>query len=93
MRRSAKKDDNHNEIVKNLKPYGFSIMDTYQLGDDCPDFICALHGETAVVEVKSKTGKLTKGQVDFMLLWRGKHIVARSHYDVLKAFGIKITEV
>lgn len=90
MRRIAKKDDNHNEITEALKRFGFSVFDTHQLGDDFPDFICARSGITAVVEVKSKRGKLTYGQERFRTLWNGLHIVARHYTDVLKAFGITI---
>lgn len=88
MRRIAKKDDNHNEITEPLKRFGFSILDTYQIGDDCPDFVCARAGVTAVVEVKSKRGKLTYGQEKFRTLWNGLHIVARHYTDVLNAFGV-----
>jgi len=90
MRRAAKKDDNHAEIVGTLKGLGFSVLETYQLGEDVSDFVCAFRGETAVVEVKSGKGKLTGGQIKFKQLWMGKHIVARTYYDVLAAFGVKI---
>lgn len=88
MRKIAKKDDNHNEITEDLKRFGFSVWDTHQMGNDFPDFICARSGVTAVVEVKSKKGKLSPGQQIFKNTWNGKYIVARCYQDVLKEFGI-----
>lgn len=90
MRRAAKKDDNHAETVKVLKQVGFSIMETYQLGEDAVDFVCAFQGQTAVVEVKGENGKLSTGQIEFRDKWKGIHIVARSYHDVLKAFGVNL---
>lgn len=83
VRKIAKKDDNHNEIKKGLEGAGFSVWDTHQMGNDFPDMIIARNSLTAVVEIKSGSGKLTKGQIEFKLLWRGKHIVAKSVEDVL----------
>ncbi|MCW8966413.1 MAG: hypothetical protein OQK82_06985 [Candidatus Pacearchaeota archaeon] len=88
MRRIAKKDDNHNEITEALKRFGFSIFDTHQIGGGFPDFICARAGVTAVVEVKSKSGKLREDQKLFKNTWGGMYIVARNYTDVLSAFGI-----
>jgi hypothetical protein len=88
VRKTAKKDDNHNEITEALKRFGFSIFDTHQLGDDFPDFICARAGITAVVEVKGKRGKLSYGQDRFRTIWNGIYVVARHYTDVLKAFGV-----
>lgn len=90
MRRAAKKDDNHDLITKALKKIGFSILETYQLGEDAPDFVCAFQGVTAVVEVKTEKGKLTEGQKKFGQQWRGLHIVARTYFDVLEAFNIDL---
>ena len=90
MRRAAKKDDNHNEIKQFLLKAGFSVFDTHMVGHDFPDMVVAFSGETAVVEVKTKTGKLTTGQLVFKKTWSGKHIVAKSGWDVLKAFNIDV---
>jgi Holliday junction resolvase-like predicted endonuclease len=90
MRRAAKKDDNHDLVTGPLKKIGFSILETYRLGEDAPDFICAFQGITAVVEVKTQKGKLTGGQKKFGQQWRGLHIVARTYFDVLKAFKIDL---
>jgi hypothetical protein len=86
MRRDAKKDDNHNKISNQLIRFGFSVMDTSQLGFSKPDMIIAIRGETAVVEIKSEEGDLSTGQIEFKRLWRGKYIVARCVNDILKEF-------
>lgn len=88
MRRAAKKDDNHGQIVEDLKKIGFSIIETYQLGDSALDFICALHGETAIVEVKGEKGKLEESQKTIFRTWQGKKILARCTADVLVEFGL-----
>lgn len=90
MRKHAKKDDNHQAIVKDLLRAGFSVMETHQLGDDKPDIVVALRGETAVVEIKNPEtyGKLSTGQSDFFMLWQGKKIVAYRSSDILAAFGL-----
>ncbi len=90
MRKHAKKDDNHRAIVRDLLCAGFSVMETHQLGDDKPDIVVALRGETAVVEIKNPEtdGKLSTGQSDFFRLWQGKKIIAYRTSDILSAFGL-----
>jgi len=91
MRTAAKKDDNHNSIIRDLIKIGFSVMETHQLGKDKPDVVIALGGQTAVVEIKNKLtrGKLSTGQSDFFLLWKGKKIVAYCTGDILKEWGMR----
>jgi hypothetical protein len=90
MRRSAKKDDNHNAIRDSLLRSGFSVMETHQLGDGKIDMVVALRKRTVVVEIKNpKTkGKLNDLQQTFFDLWQGEKIVARCAEDVLKLFGL-----
>jgi Holliday junction resolvase len=83
MRRFGKKDDNHREIVKTLQRVGFACIDLSQLGDDIPDLCIARNGKTALVEIKTIKGKLTKGQELFLALWPGKAFVAHSAEEVL----------
>jgi hypothetical protein len=90
MRTAAKKDDNHDDMVKTLQSVGFSVMETHQLGCDKPDAVISLHGETAILEIKNPItkGKMSDGQTDFFRLWQGKKIVAYSVMDVLREFGL-----
>ncbi len=39
MRRAAKKDGPHAEIAMAFRRYGWFVLETYQLGDDAPDFV------------------------------------------------------
>jgi len=88
MRTAAKKDDNHNSIVRDLIRIGFSVMETHQLGKNLPDMVVSLRGETAIVEIKNSNtkGKLTQGQSNFFMLWQGKKIVAECTNDILVCF-------
>ena len=90
MRRAAKKDDNHNSIVKTLIGSGFSVMETHQIGEDKPDIVVSLRGQTAVVEIKNPAtkGEMSTGQSDFFKLWQGKKIVAYCAEDVFRSFGL-----
>jgi len=90
MRRQAKKDDNHDAIVRDLLRLGFSVMETHQLGNYRLDAVVALRGITAIVEIKNPdtNGKLSKGQSDFFESWQGMKIVAYCTDDILRAFGL-----
>jgi hypothetical protein len=84
VRRFGRRDDNHKEIVKGLQACGFACIDMAPLGDDIPDLCIAKNGQTALVEIKSANGKLSKGQEFFIALWPGKAFVARCVEDVLR---------
>ena len=43
FRRAAKKDDNHQEIVKSFRELGWSVLDTAQL-KNCVDLVVAKNG-------------------------------------------------
>jgi len=92
--RRAKKDNNHNEIKRDLEELGFFCEDTHRQGDGCPDmFVSGLHrGFDAyvglMVEIKGKRGKLTPAEEAFFERVNDRHaaIIARSAKDVLEWF-------
>lgn len=83
MRRAAKVDANHAEIVAAFRQLGYSVGNLSQLGGGWPDLLVAKDGRTALVEVKSAKGKLNRDQLDFVASWHGVIEVARSIEDVL----------
>lgn len=83
MRKHGKKDDNHKAIVTDLKKMGFACIDLSPLGDDIPDLCIARNGQTALVEIKSPKGKLSKGQEFFIALWPGKAFVVKSVEEII----------
>ncbi len=83
-----KKDDNHSQIVKDLIKIGFSVIDTTPCKDKALDIIVALHGETAIVEIKIGKNSLEDSQKKILATWQGKKILARCTGDILKEFGL-----
>ena len=81
-------DKNQNEIVNNLRSIGFSVWLTNGKQGK-PDMVVAYQGKTAVVEVKTTTGKQRPAQKEFQLNWKGWYILARSTEDIINFWGIK----
>ncbi len=53
MRRAAKIDRNHVEIVAALRGVGASVQDLAAVGKGCPDLLVGYRGQNYVIEVKS----------------------------------------
>jgi hypothetical protein len=52
MRRAARTDDNHADIVQALRSAGAAVQSLAAIGDGCPDLLIGYAGRTAVVEIK-----------------------------------------
>lgn len=93
MRRRARKDINHEQVVRELRQLGATVLETHQLGSDAPDLIVGFQGITALVEVKPEGKAYTPDarekarlvrQVDYLSAWRGgPAFVATSTEQVL----------
>lgn len=89
----AKKDANHNEIVRHFKALGWSVIDLSNVGGGVSDLVVGgvhpVHGRINVfVEVKTKRGRLRENQQALIATWRGRPIeVARDLNDVLRITG------
>lgn len=81
MRHAAKTDDNQAEVVKALRSVGVSV-EYIKLPMDL--LICH-RGETALMEIKTQDGRLTKDQVEFIARWPGKIHVVRSPQEAVNA--------
>lgn len=83
-------DNNQSEMVKIWRQYGISVEITSSVGKKCADVFVAWQGRTIRVEIKNPLtkGKLSAGQNEAFLLWRGEKIVAYYAEDVLLVFGI-----
>ncbi len=67
MRRAAKVDGNHGEIVQALRRVGCRVLDLSRVGAGCPDLLVSLPQrgripELMLMEVKTARGKLTQAQ-------------------------------
>lgn len=88
MRRKARVDDNHAEIVARFRSWpGVSVADTSRLGSGFPDLVVGLAGLSLLVEVKdgSKSPsrrRLTKEENEFHVMWTGQINIVETVDDV-----------
>ena len=85
MRRAARVDGNHAEIVDCFKKLGCSVLSLAAVGKGVPDLLVAINGITWLVEVKMPNGKENEMQVEFAITWKGCRAVVRDLQ------GVKLT--
>jgi hypothetical protein len=95
VRRAAKVDDNHGEIVKALRSYGCSVLDLSAVGKGCPDLLVTPPNSHSAFLMEIKDGKkppsarkLTDAQVKFHSEWTGWISVVTSVDEALLAVGV-----
>ena len=84
MRRAARVDVNQREVVEALRAFGRSVMLLHREGEGVPDLLVGNGYDNILLEVKTKTGKLTPAQRKFFDSWRGPKFVARSVEEALQ---------
>jgi len=87
-RRAAKRDANEPAIIEALRRAGAVVYPIS--GKDVPDLLVIYRGVVDIIEVKTKTGKLTDGQREYhrMALEAGYYIpVVRNPEEALRAIG------
>lgn len=96
MRRAAKVDDNHGEIVKAFRKAGASVKPVHQL-KGFVDILVGYRGVDQLVEIKDgnkspSKQKLTPDEEEFWATWKGRAPVIVKSLDeipeVLRAMGI-----
>lgn len=95
MAYARRRDKNQSDLEAELRRLGFHTIDTSRQGHGFPDMLVLgynRHTDTTaalMVEVKTRTGKLTVDEQIFMreLPDGAPYIVARSTEDVLAWFG------
>jgi Holliday junction resolvase len=81
MKYARKIDANQPEVVKALRAAGCTVQHLHAVGEGCPDLLCAVHGETFLIEVKDgakppSKQALTPDQVTWHNTWGAEvHIV------------------
>lgn len=93
MRRAAKRDRNHPEIVKALRDAGCRVLDLGAVGNGCPDLLVRRGGLMKFLEVKDgkkppSARALTLDQVRFHREWEDSVEVVTSAREALAAMGI-----
>lgn len=94
MRRNARTDDNHAQIVRALTDCGCTVQSLAPVGDGCPDILVGLRGVTYLMEIKNGAmvasgRKLKPAQVKWHAWWRGHVVVVKSVADALTAVGLR----
>lgn len=94
MRRAARTDANHAEVVGALRKIGCSVLDLSKHGQGVPDILVYVPRLCAYCLVEIKDGakapskrRLTDAQVKFHSEWRGPVMVVESVGEALKLFG------
>jgi len=78
MRRAARVDGNHSQMIDAFRSLGCSVLSLAAMGNGVPDLLVAIQGNTWLVEVKMPKGKQTADQVEFAKHWQGKMAIARN---------------
>lgn len=73
MRRRAKVDSNHSEIVQALRAIGASVQSLAAVGKGCPDALIGFRGKNVLFEFKQPDVKtLRTDQQDWHRKWAGQ---------------------
>lgn len=92
MRRAARTDANHSEIVDAFRKLGCSVLSLAPIGRGVPDLLVHRAGRYALVEVKDgskvpSARKLTPDQERFHAEWRGPIWTCLSVAGVVEIVG------
>lgn len=98
MRRAARKDANHPEVVQAFRDLGCSVLDLARMGEGCPDLLVWIPSRVKMTLVEVKNGakapsarKLTPDQEKFFKAWHGPVVVVTSVEDVYALCGARRT--
>lgn len=94
MRRAARVDANHADLVKLARSVGASVQSLASIGRGCPDLLIGYRHTNYVVEVKDGTKSpseraLTPDEADWHATWRGRVAVIESPEQLLALLGLK----
>lgn len=93
MRRAARTDDNHADVVAALRAAGACVQSLAAIGKGCPDLLVWSAAKGYVLlEVKDgdkfpSHRKLTADQTKWLREWRGPVLVVTSSQAALRAIG------
>lgn len=92
MRRAAKVDRNHQEIVQALRGVGASVLSLAAMGQGCPDALVGFRGANVLLEIKNPHGSpshraLTKMEQEFHRTWQGRVVIVETVDDALRTIG------
>lgn len=84
---AARKDANHNDVVRALESAGYQWLDTYRQGGGAPDGFCLSKSAVWVaLEIKSEGGEETKAERELReKFWPAPWFVVRSGEQAIRA--------
>jgi len=85
MRRAARIDSNHAEIVAALRKCGASVINLSRVGEGCPDLLVGMLGRNVLLEVKAEKGRVRPNQQALIATWPGEAYIVRSVDEALAA--------
>ena len=93
MRRAARVDANHAEIVAALRKVGASVVSLAPVGQGCPDVLVGYQGRNHLLEIKDGSKKPSARRLNVMQErwhdnWRGSSCTVNSVEAALAAIGV-----
>lgn len=93
MRRAAKVDANHVEIVRALRDIGAGVQSLAAIGKGCPDLLVGFRGQNFCLEVKdgakpASAQALTPDEERWEENWPGQYHVVRTVDEALRIVGV-----
>jgi len=93
MRRAARTDGNHKEVVDEFRRLGCSVLDMSRLGEGAPDLLIGYGGISILVEVKDgrkppSKATLSTLQVQWWLDWKQNPRVVRNLEQVAETVKV-----
>lgn len=92
MRRAAKVDDNHGDVVEALRRVGAAVLSLAPIGNGAPDLLVYFRGRYSLLEVKDGSKppsdrRLTPKERQFHQAWPAPVAIVESPVDALRAIG------
>lgn len=88
MRKYARLDANHKDIVNVLKQCGCTVLSLASVGNGCPDLLIARNGKMALIEVKDgnkppSERRLTPMEGEFIKNWNAPVYIVKNTDEAL----------
>jgi hypothetical protein len=90
MRRAARTDSNHQEIVKMLRQCAISVQPLHTVGGGVPDLLCGFRGVNVLLEVKDgakppSARALTADEDKWHAKWSGQVAIVSTPDEAVEA--------
>ena len=92
MRRAAKVDSNHSDVVEAFRKMGASVFSTHMVGAGFPDLVVGYRGRNYLVEVKDGEKRpsaraLTEDEQKFFDTWKGQVMIVESVTEIAECLN------